>query len=222
VLEHALPGGLAGESATAPEKVFASFFKKKRFLSVLRQETATDGEPIWDNEALESSMMSVLHTPRLILMPWRAGDWPRLQGLWNLPEVRRYLWDDTLVPDTLAQQVVAAAVRDGAAKNLGLWCIHPRTDVTALAGFCGFRSFDAGDIEILYGLAGPYWGRGLVDEAMRAALAWFWSSTDYAVVVARTDPPNVKSVGVMRRLGMIEAGGAGPYITYRLARPARC
>jgi hypothetical protein len=97
VLEHALPGGLAGESATAPEKVFASFFKKKRFLSVLRQETATDGEPIWDNEALESSMMSVLHTPRLILMPWRAGDWPRLQGLWNLPEVRRYLWDDTLV-----------------------------------------------------------------------------------------------------------------------------
>jgi hypothetical protein len=70
----------------------------------------------------------------------------------------------------------------------------------------------------MYGLESAYWGKGLATEASRAALAWLWNSTGYSRVYARTDPPNEKSIAVMKRLGMRSDSSAPTLISYMLDR----
>jgi ribosomal-protein-alanine N-acetyltransferase len=89
-----------------------------------------------------------------------------------------------------------------------------------IAGFCGFRFIDAGpEIELMYGLRGEYWGKGLATEASFAALDYLWRSTAFQRVYARTDPPNVRSVQVMLRLGMKHESTTPQMIVYVLQRP---
>lgn len=92
--------------------------------------------------------------------------------------------------------------------GIGYWALHipppPASAAAApIAGFCGFRLIDNGpDIELMYGLRGDYWGKGLATEACLAALEYLWCATGYQKVYARTDPSNDRSVQVMLRLGM--------------------
>jgi RimJ/RimL family protein N-acetyltransferase len=108
--------------------------------------------------------------------------------------------------------------------NLGYWALYipppAAPDEAPIAGFCGFRFIDNGpEIELLYGLRGDYWGKGLATEACAAALAYLWRSTNYQQVYARTDPPNYRSVRVMQRLGMKHEATTASMITYLLRRP---
>jgi RimJ/RimL family protein N-acetyltransferase len=90
-----------------------------------------------------------------------------------------------------------------------------------IAGFCGFRFIDSGpEVELLYGLRGEQWGKGLATEACLAALEYFWRCTSYQQVYARANPPNNKSVQVMLRLGMIHLSTTATMVSYLLRRPA--
>lgn len=65
--------------------------------------------------------LPVLGTQRLALRPWTLEDIDALHALWTTPEVRRYLWDDTVITGDVAERLVdsqmATAVRDG----IGYW-----------------------------------------------------------------------------------------------------
>ena len=81
-------------------------------------------------------------------------------------------------------------------------------------GFCGvirLRKDEseklAGEYEIGWRLARTEWGQGLATEAATTVLAEFYSNIaafPTLRLVSRVDPSNVKSVAVMRRLGMRE------------------
>jgi ribosomal-protein-alanine N-acetyltransferase len=165
-----------------------------------------------------------IRTPRILLRPWVREDIDALHALWMAPEVRRYLWDDVVISTDMAAQVVESQLASADQHGIGCWAICIPPDVppqeTAIAGFCGFRFIDDGpDAELLYALRGEHWGRGLATEACTAALDYFWRSTRFQQVYARTDSPNSKSVGVMLRLGMTLQSATASTITYVLQRP---
>ena len=60
----------------------------------------------------------------------------------------------------------------------------------------------------VYSLATACFGRGLASEAARAVIADAFERLGFERVLARTDPPNRASLGVMKRLGMRYAGEA--------------
>src|SRR5262249_49467004 len=114
--------------------------------------------------------IAAIDTARLRLRPYRESDLDALHALWTDPQVRRYLWDDAVIERRLAAEVMRASIASTDALGFGHWAVC-RGNGGALIGFCGFRPLDdSADIELLYGLAPPHWGRGLATEAARAML----------------------------------------------------
>ena len=153
------------------------------------------------------------------LRPWADSDRDELHALFDQPAVREYLFDGLPVD----RETAAAVLAKGLAAP-GFWNLI-RDSSQAIGGFVGFFPLeDSPDVELIYGLAPPYWGQGLATAASRAALAWLWANTACRRVVGRTDPPNRKSIGVLERLAMRRAadvlGPAGQtLLEFELFRP---
>jgi RimJ/RimL family protein N-acetyltransferase len=143
-----------------------------------------------------------LATPRLRLAPANPGDAQALQSLWNEPDVKRFLWDDESVTLDRARETIEAGNASFRERNYGLWCVN-LIHSGVLAGFCGLREFgEAGEVEILYGLAPSRTGQGYATEAARAALHHGFRACGLGEIWGRTDEPNLRSVRVLDRLGM--------------------
>lgn len=115
--------------------------------------------------------------------------------------MRKYLWDDEIIPRERAAAVLEATITDFAARGYGLWAVSTTTS-DAFIGFCGFRPSETGEPELLYGLAPHWWGKGLATEAAHTVLAYGFQHLGLPRVVAATDVPNLASVRVLERIGM--------------------
>ena len=144
-----------------------------------------------------------LTTPRLRMAPLLPRDVEAAHALWMHPEVRRYLWDDRVIPRETAAEVTRASAHDFARFRFGLWLLFARDAPGPPAGFCGLRSAAAGsEPELLFGLLPEYWGRGLAQEASRAVLDYAFTTLGLPRVIAATDAPNERSARTLAALGM--------------------
>lgn len=148
-------------------------------------------------------LLPEIATQRLRLTPFREEDIDALHRHWIDPDVRRWLWDDVVIPRERAAETVRGAIASAAARGAGMWSLFLREGDGELIGFCGFRELpDSDDIELLYGLYPAHWGLGLATEASRAALDFAFRELRVPRVYAGADPPNAESFKVMERLGM--------------------
>ena len=142
-----------------------------------------------------------LTTARLRLRPAGSTDTDALHALWTDPKVRRWLWDDDVIPRATVEAVIADGAASFAAHGYGHWLVVDDTD--GVVGFCGLRRVvDGGEVELLYALAPAFWGKGYATEAARAVLAHGFDRVGLGRIVAQTDVPNAASVRVLERLGM--------------------
>jgi RimJ/RimL family protein N-acetyltransferase len=143
-----------------------------------------------------------LGTERLRLDPFREEEAEELHALWTRPEVRRYLWDDRVVPPGQTREIVRESRALFAARGFGLWSIRERGE-PALCGFGGYWHFrDPPELELILGLAPERWGKGLATEAGRALVRHGLDALGFAEVRGSTDAPNQRSRRLMERLGM--------------------
>ncbi len=143
-----------------------------------------------------------LKTTRLHLRPFAREDLEVLHALWCDPHVRQFLWDDIIIPQDAAREVIAASRHSFEQQGFGFWNIL-RKDAEQHAGFCGLRFIDeAPDVEILYGLWPKFWGQGFATEAAQAVLRFGFEACNLECLFAGTDPPNAASIRVMERLAM--------------------
>jgi len=143
-----------------------------------------------------------IDTARLRLRPYRERDLDALHALWTDPDVRRYLWDDTLIDRAVAESTMRTSMASTAEHGFGHWAVCP-AGADALIGFCGLMFIDdTRDVELLYGLAPQHWHQGLATEAASAMLRFGFEEYGFERVYAITDYPNTASAAVMRRLGM--------------------
>jgi ribosomal-protein-alanine N-acetyltransferase len=141
-------------------------------------------------------------TDRLTLRPVRAADGDSLHALWVRPEVRKYLWDDEIIPRDKVDVVIAESARLFERERFGLWLAFERGG-EALVGFTGYWHFrSAGEPELMFGLAPEWWGRGLAVEMAVAMIDYGLKRLGFETVVASTDAPNEASVHVMVRAGL--------------------
>jgi RimJ/RimL family protein N-acetyltransferase len=139
-----------------------------------------------------------LRTPRLLLRPCAESDRDALHALWTDPDVRRYLWDDEVIPVERAAAEIRASVASFEAEEIGCWVVCPAGSAEPV-GFAGLRRIEEG-VEILFALLPRFWGRGLATEAARAVLEY--GLPRLGRILGRTDTPNRRSVRVLERLGM--------------------
>lgn len=151
-----------------------------------------------------------LTTGRLTLEAVSADDLEDLHRISNEPGVRRYLWDDTSIPEAEIRGLIAGSVRLFSEIGVGLFGVRLRDD-DRLLGFCGFVLLEGMDEpELAYELTRGAWGRGLATEASRACLRYAFEEVRFERVIAGADPPNVASLRVIEKLGMKPIGDVNP------------
>jgi RimJ/RimL family protein N-acetyltransferase len=144
----------------------------------------------------------VIETARLRLAPFQADEAGELHRLWMEPPVRRFLWDDRVIPPEQTAAIVRDSLRLFATDGFGLWSLRLR-ETGELVGFGGFWHFrDPPELELLLGLAEARWGRGLAAEAGRALVRFAFAELGFDEARGSTDAPNRASVRVMEKLGM--------------------
>ncbi len=99
---------------------------------------------------------------------------------------------------------IAAYANDlHASDGIGLLAVERRED-RAFVGMCGVHVLDwyPDDLEVGWRLAHEHWGHGYATEAAEAWLRIAFNERDAPRVISVTDLPNLRSIAVMRRLGM--------------------
>ena len=154
------------------------------------------------------SVGPVLHAPPLRLDPLGPHDAPHLHALWTVPGVRRFLWDDEIIPAERTREVIETSVRMFREHGFGLWAAREAAG-GRLVGFAGFWYFrEPPALELLYGIAEDAWGRGLATAAARAVVSHGHDVLGMPVIRASTDAGNAASLRVLARLGFEQAGRA--------------
>lgn len=136
-------------------------------------------------------------------MPVSHTDAAALHALWTAPGVRRYLWDDEIIPRDRTDQAIAASDDLFEHHDFGLWLVRERVD-HSLVGFAGLWPFrEADDFELLYGVGERLWGHGYGVEAAQAVIDYCFHTLDMPFVKASTDVDNTASVRVLEKLGFM-------------------
>ena len=176
----------------------------------------------------------MIETERLILRHWRDEDAEPFHRMGQDPRVMEFLGPLMTLAD--AEHLVAGQIVNQALFGHCFWPIERRSD-RLLLGFCGLQKGPAGTpiedgLEIGWRLAQHAWGQGYAREAAEASLAWGWANTAAPEILAMTTIGNIKSWGLMERLGMTRDHASDfdhpavavddplrPHILYRIARP---
>jgi RimJ/RimL family protein N-acetyltransferase len=143
----------------------------------------------------------VVTTPRLLLRTFRRDDLPKYAALNADPEVAEYLGGP--ITREHSDDIAAWAQEVHAREGIGLMAVERREDGEFL-GMCGLhhQASYPDDVEVAWRLAHEHWGRGYATEAATGWLDLAFGPLDLPRVISITDPPNVRSLAVMRRLGM--------------------
>jgi len=146
-------------------------------------------------------------TERLRLRTWTDADLPAFAAMNGDPAVMEHL------PKVL-DRAASDALMDGlravwAERGLGLWAVERRAD-GVLLGWAGLNPMPvgtpgAGEWEIGWRLARAAWGHGYANEAATEGVR-VARELGLPRVWSMTVPANVRSIAVMRRLGMVEHG----------------
>ncbi|HEX5725576.1 MAG TPA: GNAT family N-acetyltransferase [Longimicrobiaceae bacterium] len=102
---------------------------------------------------------AIIETERLRLRPFELEEAEQLHALWTRPEVRRYLWDDQVIPPEQTAEILQGNRELFATHGFGLWSIRQKA-APALCGFGGYWHFrDPPELELILGLVADYWHR---------------------------------------------------------------
>lgn len=146
--------------------------------------------------------MKTILTARLTLRPFSLEDVDVLHALWTDPDVRRYLWDDVVIPRERVEEMVRGIIAGFERNGRGMWLIYEK-NAESPCGFCGFLPRKEPDrAEMIYGLAPGAWGRGYATESGRAVMEYGFGTLNLPKIGASADVPNIASVHVLERLGM--------------------
>lgn len=112
-----------------------------------------------------------------------------------------------------------AAGADPSLVGWGAWLLVLRDDPTVI-GDAGFHAppDEAGEVELGYGLAPAYRGRGFATEAVEALCAHAFADPRTAAVVATTVPGNLPSARVLERCGFAPVELHGDHVRWRRDR----
>jgi RimJ/RimL family protein N-acetyltransferase len=169
-----------------------------------------------------------IETDRLVLRPFRDADRLVNAQIFADPEVRRFALGtlDTQAANARLDQAIAEHDERG----FGQLAVENRRD-GSLIGMLGLTTFGAAlkaaipshpDLQIVWQLARPVWGRGLATEGALAVLNYAWTVLGATEVVAITAAINVPSRRVMVKIGMhYEPADDFPHPQIPISHPLR-
>ena len=136
---------------------------------------------------------------------WRSlqlGDLNSLIAIWSDPAVTRFLPSrGNPIPQESVRQSLQSFIEHWQQQNYGIWAIVDR-DLSQMVGYCGLRYLEELDeVELLYGLARDYWGRGIITQAAKASVSFGFETANLNRIIALVLPENQASKRVIQKVG---------------------
>ena len=105
------------------------------------------------------------------------------------------------------QSMIGRCLEGYASGSSCTWAIATEAD-DELVGTCGFSALSRtqGWAELSYDLARPYWGQGLISQALRACLGWAFEQPEFNRVHAFVMVGNARSERVLERARFTREG----------------
>ena len=175
---------------------------------VLREDwRSADGPlpPAPERPAEQAREIPELRTKRLVLRRFAPGDVDDTFAYARDPEWAEYLLTAVPQPYTRrnAEEFIARKMRASPERE-PTWAIALDGTVVGAIGLSVDARYDTGELH--YGLGRPYWGRGIMPEAVGAVVDWGFQERALAKISARADLRNRRSWRVMAKLGMTREG----------------
>ncbi len=176
-----------------------------------------------DSVSMKTDTMSIALAPgvvtdRVTLRSFTDTDEHEMvRQIYSDPDTAKMLPGDT---ETLEQRQTSARANmtcyraPWSDQGFGGWAVcnlSPELGpVDDFMGFCGFEdgSFDGLGPELGYGIARPYWGKGLASHIAETCVHWLFSNTAHTVCYAVIFPENHASRRVLLRNGFVDQGYA--------------
>ena len=147
----------------------------------------------------------VVETERVLLRKWNDEDASSVADIYLKPEVMKFIPGGVWSPDRTVRAV--ARMRELEIEHgYGFYPVVVKS-LGKIIGHCGLGLLEqTPEIEVAYILDSSYWGKGYASEAVRAIIAHGFSRLNISRIVAVAFPENVRSIGVMRAVGMTPFG----------------
>src|SRR5690349_10151630 len=154
--------------------------------------------------SIDLSTFPVLTTERLVLRALRPSDAERVFALRSDPQVMQHVNRPLARTMDDASALIDLITTTVAANDAVQWVITKQGDDTFI-GLIGFWRMVKEDhrAELGYMLARDHWGRGLISEAIAAAVDCGFNTLGLHKVEAITRPANVASIRALEKNGFV-------------------
>ncbi|HZI60322.1 MAG TPA: GNAT family protein [Pyrinomonadaceae bacterium] len=156
---------------------------------------------------MDSNSLPTITTPRLVMRWASEDDVDAIYEIFSDPRVMRY-WSSGPLPN---REAAAAMQREIVQHNLSdtqmKWGLALR-DTNKLIGTVTLfnLSISNGRAEIGYAMGSAYWGKGYMNEALKALIVHAFDVMNFRRLEADVDPRNDASIRTLERLGFQREG----------------
>jgi RimJ/RimL family protein N-acetyltransferase len=159
------------------------------------------------NVKMDSTTLPIITTPRVVLRWISEDDVDALYEIFSDPQVMRY-WSTVPLSDSAAAAELQREIAESnESDKMFKWGIALRDSNTLIGTTTLFNlNLDNGRAEIGYAMARAYWGKGYMNEALKALVSHAFEVMALRRLEADVDPRNAASIRTLERLGFQREG----------------
>lgn len=158
---------------------------------------------IFNAQMTNSPAPAVLQIDGFIMRSLQLSDLNALTAIWLDPDVTRFLPSrGAPIPRDKTEKSLKSFLEHWQARGYGIWAIVDENS-SQMIGYCGLRYLDElNEVELLYGLAKAFWGKGIATQAAQAAISYGFNVANLNRIIAIAFPENQASQRVMEKAGL--------------------
>ena len=156
---------------------------------------------------MDSKTLPIITTPRLVLRWISEDDIDNLYEIFSNSEVMRY-WSTVPLPNQAAAAELQREIAEGnESEKMFKWGLALRDSNIVIGTTTLFNlNLDNGRAELGYAMGRAYWGKGYMNEALKAFVSHAFEVMGLRRLEADVDPRNVASIRTLERLGFQREG----------------
>ena len=144
----------------------------------------------------------MIETERLLIRKFTLDDLPKLIELRADPEVNKYLGGTRMQNPEAIEKRIPFYIDCYKKYGFGM-CAMIWKESGEMIGWSGLQPLEeTGEIEVGYGMAKEFWGKGIGFECAKAWLGYGFNEAGLNRIVAVASPENTGSWRIMERCGM--------------------
>ena len=156
---------------------------------------------------MDATTLPIITTSRLVLRWISEDDVDSLYEIFSDPQVMRY-WSSVPLPNREAAAELQREIAEhNKSERMFKWGLALRDSNSVIGTTTLFNlSLDNGRAEIGYALGRAHWGKGYMNEALKALVQHAFEVMELRRLEADVDPRNAASIRTLERLGFQREG----------------